>query len=84
MYQEHIETNGTKKYKIIGVHVGNQGDNNFGTLITKNMFLDYILPTLEELSLNHLDGESNKKYLKPIEDLKKDFENDIENRKIVK
>ena len=35
-----------KKNKILGVHVGNHADNNYGTLIIKNMFIDFILETL--------------------------------------
>ena len=82
-YYDYDSKTDSMIYKILGVHVGSQGDNNFGTLIVKNMFLDFIIVTLERITQKHSGGEKAKeKYGKSIKELREKYKNDIQNREV--
>ena len=43
----HIDEDGN--YRTIGVHVGNLDNRNYSTILIKNVFFDFILPSLVKL-----------------------------------
>ena len=71
----YYEDPNSKEQKIIGVHSGNQGVLNYGCFINFNMFLDFILPTLNEFQEEFgKDGEKVKSREKKFDDAFKAYQ----------
>ena len=71
---------------IIGVHVGNNKDKNYTTVFHENMFLDFILPTIERFHLKHgkgsKDNNYNKGYKEPMQRLMGKYTKKLDARKV--
>jgi len=48
----------------IGVHVGNLRGKNYSTMFHENLFLDFILPTIQRFHLQHGKGTRENDYNK--------------------
>ena len=58
-------------WETIAIHVGNDTTDrkNYATLITENMFLDFLLPGIMHLGKLHGQGKKNVDYVKAREKL---------------
>jgi len=63
---------GKEEWKTIGVHVGNDKGKNYATLISDNVFLDFIVPMIQDLTYEFgkpvaCDTNKAKKYRKVVD-----------------
>jgi len=81
-YGENIKTDDV--YTIVGVHVASEDGDNFGTLISKMMFLDYIIPTVVDFQNEYGSKEKDRSYKSVIMLLKEKFKFEIEEREAIR
>ena len=70
-----LESEDGLKFRTIGVHVGNLDNKNYSTMLIENVFLDFLLPTLQKFTKEYCTGDSGDQ---KIEDKGRDLLLEIE------
>ena len=69
-------------FSLIGMHVGEYHGKNYATMLTKNLFLDFLVPTLQELLREFGKYEDQECYAETLTKIVKENEDELSSREI--